>query len=383
MSKYNTDLDYVLLDIDITKEELEEIKAEADKIISENKKNKRNKDVKEILALAYLKKAQCRRKLESGFTYGHIYYEDVGFGIVIKKQRKSLKKLLKKALELSPNMPEALMQLGLLNQNSVSSDHNYKAISYHSMAIQLKPDYAAAFNSRAMCSFEHILFYDIDKKDKLERNKIKFRSAIADFTKAIKIRPSDAVYHLSRGTFHSRLGEHKEAVEDFSSAINLASDELKERLRTYVKIFDLRGKEYMELKNYNKAIDDFSETLRMESHYDNTPTSEEEYPKLDVGDKCSGDFFRSKPNFDETLLLRGKAYYLVGEKDKAKADFDEYKKRKHNDVDTAINKRFLNLFSDIDICKEESFFVDYIHFLSAEEYDKLPSIEEYIKNLDT
>jgi len=35
MSKYDTDLDYVILDIDISREELKEIEAEADKIISE------------------------------------------------------------------------------------------------------------------------------------------------------------------------------------------------------------------------------------------------------------------------------------------------------------------------------------------------------------
>jgi len=57
MSKYNTDLDYVILDIDISKEELKEIMAEADKIISENKESKEN------LAVAYLKKAQCLRML--------------------------------------------------------------------------------------------------------------------------------------------------------------------------------------------------------------------------------------------------------------------------------------------------------------------------------
>ena len=35
LSKYNTDLDYVILDIDISREELKEIEAEADKIISD------------------------------------------------------------------------------------------------------------------------------------------------------------------------------------------------------------------------------------------------------------------------------------------------------------------------------------------------------------
>jgi len=60
MSKYNTDLDYVIANIDISREELEEIKAEADKIISENKESKEN------LAVAYLKKPSAYENLEHG-----------------------------------------------------------------------------------------------------------------------------------------------------------------------------------------------------------------------------------------------------------------------------------------------------------------------------
>jgi len=73
MSKYNTDLDYVILDIDISREELEEIKAEADRIISENKESKEN------LAMAYLKKAQCLWKLRAMTTIGFIFYEEEFF----------------------------------------------------------------------------------------------------------------------------------------------------------------------------------------------------------------------------------------------------------------------------------------------------------------
>ena len=59
MSKYNVDLDYVIIGIDISWDELKEIEAEADKIISENKESNEN------LAVAYLKKVQCIRKLGS------------------------------------------------------------------------------------------------------------------------------------------------------------------------------------------------------------------------------------------------------------------------------------------------------------------------------
>jgi len=324
MSKYNTDLDYVILDIDISREELEEIKAEADKIISENKK-KKDEESNKILAWAYLKKAQCRRKLESGTTCGFIFYEDIGLGIFIKKEKKQINKLLKKSLKLSPDMPEALMQLGLLNDLSWFNDKYYKSISFFNMAIQQKPDYAAAYNNRAILFRNLDDFIDKDDKDKLEKNKIIFKNAVADLTEAIKIRPFDALYHLNRGIFHSKLEEHKEAAEDFSNAINYASDVLKEKLKSEVKIFNLRGKEYTELKDFGKAIDDFSESLCFFQEYKEKHLKNLDKYELDNKDQV----------YRETLLMRTKAYYLAGEKDKARADMEEYLNLKQKDEDTA------------------------------------------------
>jgi len=341
MSKYNTDLDYVIPGIDITREELEEIKSEADKIISENKESNEN------LAMAYLKKAQCLRKLKVNYHYGLTYYDERGSRL-LTKERICYKKLLEKALELLPDMPEAIMQLGLLNNPGWLSDKYDKAINIFNKAIQLKPDYAAAFNSRAMIFFEleHIcklLSGSNDQKDNerlvelKKKIKINFRSAVEDLTKAITIRPFDAVYFLNRGVFHSRLEEHKEAVEDFSNAINFASDIIKERLKIDEKIFYLRGKEYTELKKYDKAIEDFSETLIV------------------------------KPDHDETLLLRGKAYYLAGEKEKAKADITEYLSRKRKATDDASRNEIIRI---VGVTPEE-------YILSEKEKQEMENIAKW------
>jgi len=313
MSKYNTDLDYVILDIDISREELEEIKAEADKIISENKESNEN------MAVAYLKRAQCLRKLGSRRTIGFIFYDENGIFIYKEAgkfiEEEDLKSLLGKALELSSDMPEAFMQMGLLNRGIFGLSNKDEAKDFLSTAIQLKPDYAAAFNNRAMLYYqENILeiIESIGDKDNAEKNKVNYKNAIADLTEAIRIRPFDAIYHLNRGVFYSRLGEHNEAIEDFSSAINYASDILKDELKTDVLILNLRGKEYLELKKYDKAIEDFSETLSL---CDNDFNPESKY---------------MKSKYVDTLLMRGKAYYLAGEKGKAKTDLKEYLNQKCN-----------------------------------------------------
>jgi len=310
MSKYNIDLDYAILDIDISEEELNEIVAEADKIISENKESNEN------LAVAYLKKAQCLRKLNSGITPEFIFYDQMG--MIFKNEKRCIEGLLYKALKLLPDMPEVLMQLGLLNAPGPfggGKKVREKAINYLSMAIRLKHDYAAAFNNRAMYFYDTLYnLYFPQNKYYVDKAKSNFRIAVTDLTEAIRIRPFDALYFINRGIFYSNLEEHKEAVEDFSSAIKYVSDELIERLKTYVNIFNLRGKEYTELKEYGKAIDDFSESLCLKPEYN-----------------------------DETLLLRGKAYYLAGEKAKAKADIEEYLNRERNTADAAGRSKIFKI----------------------------------------
>jgi len=53
-------------------------------------------------------------------------------------------------------------------------------------------------------------------------------------------------------------------------------------------------------------------------------------------DRVYSDFF-------ETLLLRGKAYYLAGENDKAKADIEEYLNRKRNVAETSGRSEIIKI----------------------------------------
>jgi tetratricopeptide (TPR) repeat protein len=285
MSKYNVDLDYEFPLIDISKEELNEIIEEADKIISDSGKSP------EELAVAYLKKAQCLQKIEQCYILAS---EDdlqlpqtensgrITFTIGDNREQHDIKGLLEKALELSPEMPEALMRLGTTYGNISNEEGNIDtAINLLTRAIQLKPDYAAAFNNRSS---------EIKKLDGEDN----IKKAIADLSEAIRIRPSDATYYYNRVGCYSSLAMYEKAIEDLSNTINCSSNAFKKTLHIFLK----RGQYYMELKEYGKAADDFSESMNLETDHVNT------------------------------LLMRGKAYYLAGEKDKAKADIEEYLKRK-------------------------------------------------------
>ena len=215
LSKYYLDLDYIIPAIDISEEELKAIIAEAESIIAENKAGS------EELAIAYLKKAQCLQKIKSDIEN----FEDT---------QCQIKKFIEKAMELSPNMPEALMQMG--KWHHINGNFN-EAVNMYTEAIQIKPDYAAAFNNRS------IVYSSAD-----------LTKAIADITEAIRLRPLDAVYYFNRGKKYSALGEHEKAVADFSESIRLRPDQ--------TRTFLLRGLTYLSAGDKDNAKMDFDEVLR-------------------------------------------------------------------------------------------------------------------------
>jgi tetratricopeptide (TPR) repeat protein len=248
MSKYNIDLDYVIPVIDISKEQLNEIIVEADKIIADNKESPTK------LAIACLKKAQCLQKLEEypRCTGIENIYKGIGDiqNICIDTQNQIIK-IVEKSLELIPNMPEALMQMGKIYHKIFKSGNGRadEAIKMYTKAIQLKPDYAAAYNNRGAIYASKI--YPSVKSSNYQEN---LKKAIADFTQAIHLRPFEAIYYLKRGEEYSILGEHGKAIADFSESLSLRPD--------INNVLLLRGQEYLSAGKKDKAKADFDEYLR-------------------------------------------------------------------------------------------------------------------------
>jgi tetratricopeptide (TPR) repeat protein len=253
MSKYDIDLDYAIPKIDISVEELNEIIVEADSIIAQNSASP------EKLTVAYLKKAQCLHKLAQISDS----YE--------KEKLYKAKGLLEKVLKLTPNMPEALMRLGSIYSDISEYERSYldglrmmnpndeivvsisvkkelgppisreefeklplfdylfnEAVTMLTKAIQLKPDYAAAYNNRS-------IIYSSEKysRFKNENHQNNIKKAMADLTEAIRIRPNDATYYLNRGQIYSEVGEHEKAFYDFTCVIKYGSDEFKNQTNAF------------------------------------------------------------------------------------------------------------------------------------------------------
>jgi tetratricopeptide (TPR) repeat protein len=83
-------------------------------------------------------------------------------------------------------------------------------------------------------------------------------NAIADFNKAIKLSPREALYYCDRGDCYSELlGEYPEAIDDYNQALQLAPD--------FMRAFLGRGFARRELGAYREAVKDFDQVLERET----------------------------------------------------------------------------------------------------------------------
>ncbi|MDO4732450.1 MAG: tetratricopeptide repeat protein [Bacillota bacterium] len=200
-----------------------------------------------------------------------------------------------------------------------------KAIEAYSKAIELDPDYAAAYYNRGS-AYDDLKQYD---------------EAIADYSKAIELDPDDAAVYNNRGSAYDDLKQYDEAIADYSKAIELKPD--------YAAAYNNRGFAYRKQGKYNEAIADFSKAIELDpnniigylvrglAYYEDRKYEEaiEDYNKA----------IELDPNYANAYYNRGTAYEEDGKHDKAIADFSEAIKLKP-DLAAAYNNRGLAYAGD-------------------------------------
>ena len=156
----------------------------------------------------------------------------------------------------------ALLSLVLLGLNGCAGSqavHSYShgvsakrpdlKIFYYTKAIDLKPDYAFAYNNRGLV---------YSKKGLHDK-------AIADLNKAVALLESEGDKHDltiaydSRGVAHSRNGRYDQAVRDYTAAIQFKPD--------YAFAHNNRGYAYYLKRQYDRAIRDYTEAIRLKADY--------------------------------------------------------------------------------------------------------------------
>ncbi len=141
-----------------------------------------------------------------------------------------------------------------------------------------------------------------------------YNQAIEDNSRAIEIRPRDAVAaYNNRGNAYSALGNHRKAIEDYGKAIANKPD--------YVEAYYNRGIAYNVLSDYARAIEDFSRAIRIKGdHADAYNNRGATYYILGNQRQAIEDYGRAieiKPDFAGAYFNRGVAYAGLGNREPA------------------------------------------------------------------
>jgi tetratricopeptide (TPR) repeat protein len=78
--------------------------------------------------------------------------------------------------------------------------------------------------------------------------------AIRDCTKAIELKPDDAMSYYNRGSVYDRKGDYEQAIRDYTQAIKLKPD--------YADAYYNRGNAYLNnIRDFNQAIRDYTKAI--------------------------------------------------------------------------------------------------------------------------
>jgi lipoprotein NlpI len=87
------------------------------------------------------------------------------------------------------------------------------------------------------------------------KNKRDYKNAIQDFSAAIELNPNDTKALNNRGALYMTLGDWESAIEDYDRALNLDPN--------YAMAFKNRGVAYLNKGDYRRAIENYDEYLRI------------------------------------------------------------------------------------------------------------------------
>jgi len=150
-----------------------------------------------------------------------------------------------------------------------------------------------------------------------ERND--FDGAIAEFSKAIQLRPKYALAYYQRGHAHVLKGQNGQAIADFTEVLRIEPNKAGAYLA--------RGRAYCEKKEYGAGIKDITEAVRLNPN-DTWAYEARGWAHRNVGEyaKAMADYDRAiqlDPENASALYNRGGLYGLKGEFAKAVADLKE------------------------------------------------------------
>lgn len=210
----------------------------------------------------------------------------------------------------APASLEAALALGKLHFNNNEWD---KAEAAFTEAIKLDPNCAEAYHRRAGCRF----------------NSGKFTESLLDFDKAAQLHPKNAEICKNRAFAYLKLVRLDDALADLRHAQELDPEHLEPYSKALGLVYGVRAYERTKEKKDDEAIADFTEAIQFD------PTNAEFFDKrgslhfnMKQFEKALKDFSEairldSKPEF---YLHRGYAHEALGMKDQAEEDYKKGKR---------------------------------------------------------
>ena len=177
------------------------------------------------------------------------------------------------------------------------------AIADYDMAIQLRPNYAIAYNDRGVV------------KGKLG----KYKAAIEDYDEAVRIKPDCVVAYYNRGRTKDQLAQGSAAIKDYNIAIDLEPD--------YTDAYYNRGVVKGKLGEYDAAITDYDKAIDLKPDYaiayNNRGMAKSALKQHKAAIDDYNEAIGLKPNYADAYYNRGNAKSALKQYDAAIADYDE------------------------------------------------------------
>lgn len=161
-------------------------------------------------------------------------YLNRGFDLYNKGKYKLALEAFDKAIELKPDYAEAWNNKGWALS---ALGRNEEALKAYDKAIELKPDFALAWSNKGV------------RLGKLSR----YEEALKAYDKAIELKPDDATAWSNKGAALVSLNRHNEALKAFDKAIELKLD-FADTWFNRACAYSLKKDKENTLKNLSKAI---------------------------------------------------------------------------------------------------------------------------------
>jgi tetratricopeptide (TPR) repeat protein len=232
--------------------------------------------------------------------------------------------------------------------------HFKQAIADYTRALEIKPD-AGIYYDRG------IAYCKISSLEK----------AINDFTIAIRIDPSYSEAYNSRGVIYAKIEKHKKAIEDFTKAIEINSD-----ISNY---YYNRGISWEARGNNEKALKDYGEAVKIDPDcfeaYNNRGTI---YLKQNDYNKALNNFvvaLQLNPDFVQSIYNRGLVYRDKKKWREAIIDFKNAVEK-----DNGFSQAYNSLIWILSTCPDRKFRDGKMAITYA---DKLLKLKKNFETLDT